>query len=309
MAMTLEAAKTYVSRIIAGQDDANILLAAEDSIKATIAKWNALRDWTFLLQDNSETTAVASCVIAGNGVTVTNATAGALFGINVGQAVTGSGVPASTTVSAVTETAGAGVTAITLSQASTPATVTLTFGAYIPVLAGVQQYNLPSNFNKPYTARLLTNTQTLEYVKLREIDRKVPNQTGQGVPLHYTIYNVHTFLATAQHRHLRLFGIPGSTDSLLLKYYRSMDPSATTIDIQDEFLYVFLDDARVHLLKAKAEDDPRLPILAQEVSVGIARCVAADEDESEDEDVRMMSQMESGWTRQLQYDDWFIWGW
>jgi len=294
MSMLLTDAQAYVSRVIAGQGDANTLLAALDSIRSTFAKWNALRDWTFLLQDNSDTTSIASCVIAGDGVTVTNATAGALFGVNVGQTVTGTGIPANTTVATVTETAGAGVTAFTLSAASTPATVTMTFSAYIPVLAGVQRYNLPLAFHKPYTARLLNNAQPLEYVKLREIDRKFALQTPSAIPAVYTIYNVHAFSVAAQHHHIRLFPIPSGVDNMLLKYYRTMDPASTTLDIPDEFLYVFLDDARVHLLESKAEDDPRLPILMASVQKGIARCIAEDDEESEDEDIRLMSQMEAG---------------
>lgn len=310
MSMLLTDAQTYVSRIIAGQGDANLLLAALDSIRATYAKWNALRDWTFLLQDNSETTSIAGCIIAVDGVTVTNATAGALFGVNVGQTVTGTGIPANTTVSAVTESAGAGVTAFTLSAASTPGTVTMTFSAYIPLVAGTTRYNLPSNFARPYTARLLTNPRTLEYVKLRLIDRKVSNQNVSGVPVLYTIYNVHTFSVSAQHKHIRLYPSPSITDNLFVKYYRSMDPASTTIDIPDEYLYVFLDDARVHLMKAKSEDDPRLPILMSEVQTGIARCVSDDEEETEDEDVRLLSQMEAGRNNQGNYDDpWWLTGW
>jgi len=304
MSMTLADAKTYVARILGGADDANLLLGAEDSIRRTIGKWSAVRDWNFLLQDNSETTPVAGCVIAGDGVGVTNATSGALFGVNVGQTVTGSGVPADTTVAAVTEASGLGVTTITLSQASTPATVTLTFGAYIPLRADTQTYNLPSTFGKPYTARLISNPRTLKYYRLREIDRKVANQDRGGTPSHYTIYNVHTFQVAAQHRHLRLYPTPSAADSLHLKFYRSMSLTATTVDIPDEYLYDLLDDARAHLLQRQSEDDPRLPLLLQEAKTGLARAIADDDEESEDEDIRFISQQEAGEQR---YADFNIW--
>jgi hypothetical protein len=311
MSMLLTDAQTYVARVIAGQDDPNLYAAALDSIRATYLKWGRDHDWTFLLQDNSQATSIASCVIAGDGVTVTNATAGALFGVNIGQTVTGTGVPANTTISAVTETNGQGVTAFTLSAASTPGTVTLTFGAYIPLAGSTQEYNLPSNFYKPYSARLNSNARTLVYFRLREIDRKVARQDRLGIPTHYSIYNIHVFDSTAQHHHLRLYPIPSPTsttgESVFLKYYRAFNIASTVIDIPDDFLYAFLDDARVHLMQMKSEDDPRLPILLQSALKGFSSAVDQDEQESEDEDLRWMSQQEAGEQNYVDFDLWSYW--
>jgi len=309
MSMLLSDAKTYVARIIAAQDDPNLVLAAGDAIASTMAKWNAIKDWTFLLQDNSIPTVIAGCIIAPDGLTVTNATPGAIFGVNVGQTVTGTGIPAATTVATVTETSGNGITSFTLSAASTPAPagIDMTFSAYIPIIAGTNIYYLPPNFQRPYTVRFMTSPRTLVYYRQRELDRKVSNQSRGGVPTHYTIYNVHTFNVGAQHKHMKLYPVPGQGDTLFLKYYRRMDPTGTYIDIPDSFLYVFLDDARVALMRVKAEDDQRLPILMKEVETGIQRCVEFDELESEDEDVRLFSQKEAGEQNYVDFDIWTYW--
>lgn len=313
MAMTLTDAKTYVAKIIAGQNDANILSAAGEAITATYNKWGSLRDWTFLLRDTSESTSIASCVVAGDGITVTNATTGAMNAVNIGQTVTGySGGPADPVatpvlVDSLTE-GSSGVTAFVLSIAVTPGTYTLTFSADIPVNASQQRYNLPLDFSKPYSARLLTLRTPLTYVKKREINRKVFDHTSTGLPEAYTTFRPHPFNASSQHTHLDLFRIPSADDTLRLLYYRVFDTSATTLDIPDSYLYDFLDDARVRLLKSKAENDPRLAPLMAETQLALARIVEDDEVETEDEDLRLMSQMEVGANRRAIYhDDWETW--
>jgi hypothetical protein len=305
MAMTLTDAKTYVAKIIAGQADANILSAAGDAIVATYNKWSTLRDWTFLLRDTSEGFSVATCVIAGDGVTVTHATTGALNAVNKGATVTGySGGSGTITVDTVTE-GSTGVTAFTLSSAVTPGTATLAFSADIPVIASQQRYNLPTDFAKPYSARLLTLRIPLAYVKKREIHRKIYDHTVTGMPEAYTTFRPHTFNASSPHTHIDLFRIPNADDTLRLMYYRSFNPAATTLDIPDEYLYDFLDDARVRLLKVKAENDPRLAALMAETQLALSRIVEDDEVETEDEDLRLMSQMEMGGNRRAIYnDDW-----
>lgn len=302
MAMTLTAAKTYVAEVLGAQNDANMLDRALGSLKATYGKWNALHNWDFLLMDNITATTIASCIIDADGVTVTNGTAGALFGVNVGQGVTGTGIPASTTVSAVTETEKAGVTAFTLSASSTPATVIITFSKYIPLIASTDQYNLPADFVQPYTARLVSNARYLHLVKRREIDRKVPQQDTTGTPTHYSIYGHHSLDPTAQHTHLTVFRTPGETgDNIALRYYRAMNDACTSIDIPDDFLYTFLDDARVHLLQSKNAADARLPILREEVQIGINRAIAHDT-EMEEEDLRLIPQSEAGAIRHPDFD-------
>lgn len=66
----------------------------------------------------------ANCTIAGDGITVTTTTAKGLKNTQIGQFVTGTGVPANTFVATKISD-----TSITLSNASTPGAVTLTFTA------------------------------------------------------------------------------------------------------------------------------------------------------------------------------------
>jgi hypothetical protein len=183
--------------------------------------------------------------------------------------------------------------------------VDLTFSKYIPIIADTDEYNLPSDFLQPYTARLLVNSRYLELVKRREIDRKLPKQDNTGTPTHYSVYSSHTFDATAQHSHLTLFRTPSdSGDSIILRYYRALNPSGTFIDVPDEFLYTFLDDARVHLLTSKNAADARLPIMQEDVTKGINRAISHDT-EQEEEDLRWISQAESGGRRHPDVDS--IW--
>lgn len=307
MAMTLTAAKSYVAKIIAGQNDANLLAAAGDAINATYAKWEGIKDWTFLLKDTSETTSVASCVVAVDGLTVTNATVGALNAVNKGQTVTGyAGGSGTITIASITE-GSTGVTAFTLSSAVTPGTYTLTFSADIVVTANQQRYNLPLDFSKPYLAYLSVLKVTLEYIKKRELYRKVTDPALAGYTSFYTTFRPHSFNSSSQHTHMDLFRVPSAADLLRLLYYRGFNTTDTNIDIPDTYLYVFLDDARVHLVKQKADNDPRLPVLIADVETGIARCIADDEVETEDEDLRLQSQMEMGFgmDRPIYYDrDW-----
>jgi hypothetical protein len=303
--MLLSDAKIYVAKIIGAQADTNALALAEDSINATYRKWQNAHNWAFLLQDNSINRVISDCTVAIDQLTVTSATAGALYFTNVGMTVTGIGVPAGTTVAAVdTETTSEGVTSFTLSQASTAGAVELTFGPYIAVVAGQELYNLPSDLHSIFSARLLDSPRTLYYMKARELDRRTSNQDNLTTPTHYAMYTRHSFNASTPHAHIKLIGIPGAADRLFLKYYRMFSTAATTIDIPNEFLYVFLDDAQCHFLLKKNAGDPRLPAMKQEVAMAFDGVLKSDEEESEDDDIILLSQMEVGPGRSSNYSIW-----
>lgn len=305
--MLLTDAKTYVAKIIGGQADVNLLSLAGDAINATYMKWQNAHDWSFLLEDNEGGFQVATCLIAGDGVSVTTSVAGGFYGVNVGQSVTGTGIPASTTISAVAgDTYGGGVTTLTLSAASTPATVTMTFGGYIKVRAGYDMYNLPSNFGRPFSARLITSPRLLTYMKPRERDRKLVLETDQGVPTHYTVYKKHTFSAAAQHAHLRLTLVPAAADSLLLRFYRNFGKDSTTIDMLDDFVELFLDDAQTWFLRKKNAGDPRLPGMEADVARRLQDAINVDLEDTDDEEIRMISQYEMGPYRSVDVNIWDI---
>jgi hypothetical protein len=304
--MLLTDAKTAVAKVLGMQGDANGLLLANDAINATYMKWQIAHDWSFLLEDNEGGFQVTGCTIAGNGTTVTTSVTAGLYGVNVGMTVTGTGIPADTTVASVAgDTYGGGITSFELSAASTPASaLTLTFSGYIPVRAGYDMYNLPANFNRPFSAMLVTNPRTLVYLKPRERDRKIALQSLSGVPTHYTIYKKHDFSAGAQHSHLRLTAVPASADNLLLRFYRNFAKDATTIDMLDDYLELFLDDAQTWFLRKKNAGDSRLPAMEADVARRMSDAIATDLEDTDDEEIRMISQFESGPGRAVDFNIW-----
>lgn len=300
MSMTLTDAKTYVAKIKGLQNDSNALTLAGEAIAATYRKWNRLKNWDWLLKDTSSSTSVTGVTATASSATVSAPSTGALDFVNVGQTVTISSddtatLAADTTVSSITRNSNGNVSSITLSASfggSTDTDSTLTFSADIPIIDGTQEYNLPLDFSHPYGARMtVTNKGPLTYIRYREWNRKTMDQSIEGVPRYYTLYNPISG-ATQGYTRLRLFDVPGADDTLRLQYYRTLNSTATNIDIEDDHLYTFLDDARVQFLMVKDSDDPRLPALMKKVMNELQLSMSSDEEVSEDEDVRMIAQDE-----------------
>lgn len=310
MSMTLAAAKTYVAGILGGQDDPNLVVAAGTAILAAAAKWNTHgQDWSYLLKDTSNGFAIPLCTATGG--TVITSTSLAIQGINVGVTVTllaGAGsIPANTTVLSITKNTYTGaVQSCTLSAAVTGAGtgLTLAVSGDIPVVSGTQNYNAPVDFGKPYLARLLTNQRVLKYIKQREVQRKLGSLTNGGIPTHYSVYNPNGFDATSEHSNVALFRIPSAADTLRLFYYRNIDGTADPVDVPTEFLFPFLHLAQFELVRSKNGDDSRLATLASIAASELEDAQSDDITETEDEDLRMLSQMEVGDRELTSYSIW-----
>jgi hypothetical protein len=277
------------------------LAAAADAILEAIEEWNIRHDFSYLLMDTSGGFSVASSTIAVDGITVTTSVANGFAGVNVGQTVTGSGVPASTTVASITST-----TVIVLSAASTPATVTLTFGADIPVISGTDTYNLPSPIGRPYSARLLTNEDTLLYKEQREIDRSYEIQSHSGTPIFYNLFNSSSFSTGRQNGKVRLFPIPGSTDTLRVRYYRPIaQPSSGSdnLDVPDPYVYALLALAKYVFLRDHDAETTRLQEVKERAEIQFRAVVARDEQRTEDNDMALVAQMEHSSFRHIDPDD------
>jgi hypothetical protein len=299
-------ARVYVARVIGGAASPNAIDSADEAIRRGFADWQIKRNWEFLLKDNSLTTAVAATSVA-NGATFTVATiasAGAFDFINVGQSVTYSGVagvlPASTTVSSFTRNSSGQVATFTLSNAlgSVPTTEagTFTFGAYMHITAGTNDYNLPRDCHEPYSARFITNSKRpLFYKNQRLWDRTQFDQTVTGTPSQYTQYNPYSDATQSfGQRHLKFDVVPQQADDLFLRYYRSFILDGTYVDMVDEYLYPFLDYCRARALEAKrAQENPQAYLNEQNKTADEA---AAGDDEHEDEETIMRSQFEMGST-------------
>lgn len=305
--MTVADAKTYISRIIGGSNTQGVLDMAGEAIQRAYADWQSARFWTFLLKDTSATTTLTvgtvTASIAGTPPTSSfePAVVGDLDFVNIGQTV--SYVDNSTTYSKLIKsfdrnTSGS-IIKVYLDSAITGTPSSFTFSADIPLNAGQGEYNVPNDMNGTYTARLIganDDKTWLKFIEQRHWDKISYDQTINGKPEGYTIYNpVSQATQGYGRKRMQIFRIPNASATLRLRYFRNFDTSASVIDVPDDYLYKFLDYARALLLEAKrAQDDPngyRASILGS-----YAEAQQNDEQPNDDDDgdQRLKSPYESG---------------
>lgn len=306
MPITVANAKIYVARILGGGANSQEPLdMAAEAILRSYQDWQSKKYWRFLLKDTSNTTAITGVTVNSGNTTVNAPSTGAFDAVNKGQSVTGTNIPASTTVSSYTRNADGTIATIVLSAAPTgTGAVTLTFGANIPIIAGTNDYNLPLDFYAPFTARTLTNPRTLTWRDQRYWDRVIGDQTVPGIPQDYTTYNPYSALTQNYGAiHMKFDHQPDVNDTLALRYFRRFNTTGTNIDMLDDFLYQFLDYARNVLLATKrANDDPEA--YARNAGAAAESAAEIDEEATDDDDADQC--MKSGW----EMGDWNrpLWG-
>jgi hypothetical protein len=210
--------------------------------------------------------------------------------------VSGTGVVAGTTVASYTRNKDGTVATIVLSAAPAAGSpITLTFGPDIPIQVGVNEYNAPSDFRKPYHARLTSRVRwPLSYIEYRDWNRVVLDQTTRGAIEAYTVYNpVSPLTQNFGTKRLRVFRIPHLTDTMFVQYYRVFMPLADPLDFPNAYLYSFLKYAQWKLAEMKNSLDTRLPSLEKVGLAGLAGSMVDDEEETEDMEIRMKSQIEA----------------
>jgi len=305
MSITLVNAKIYVARILGGgaQSQESLDMAGEAILRA-YQDWQNKKFWRFLLKDTTVSASVSGLTATQGSAVVSAPTTGALDGVNVGQTVTIAAtdtatLTAGTTVLSYTRGTDGTIATITLSNAfggTTDSSSTLTFTGPIPVIAGTNEYNLPADFNAPFSARLTVTPRSLVWRDQRYWDRTITDQTVRGTPQDYTTYNPYSDLTqNFGNMRLKFDRIPDVNDTLLLRYYRKFNVSGTNIDMIDDYLYQFLDYARNLLLATKrAQDDPGG--FAKAVNAGAQSAADTDEEPTDDNDVEqaMKSQFEMG---------------
>jgi hypothetical protein len=303
MSMTLTAMATEVAKSIGGHNTAVTVDLATTAVKASIADWNAAKNWNFLLKDTAAGFSVSGCTATATSSSVTAPDTGAFDAVNVGVTVTISSgtatLTAGTTVSSITRASGGTIASITLSNAfggTTNTNATLTFTGDVPIIASTNEYNLPTDFQSPYAARLLTNPRLLVYIQYREWNKKIVNQSTTGSVDAYTVYNpISPQTQNFSTYRLRVFSTPSAADTLHLQYFRRMDVDATTVDVPDEYLYMLIDYAIWRFIRLKDTEDTRLPHLYEVAQASLAKAMNDDEELSDDEELRLISQLEA-WT-------------
>jgi hypothetical protein len=296
LSITRANAKIYIARVLGGAINPAILDMAEESLLKGFNDWQSAKDWEFLLKDNLSGFTVTSCVTTSTSAVIPAPIASAFDAVNIGITVTGSGIPADTTILSYTRNDDGSIASITLSAAATASsTVTLTFGGTIPIIAGVSDYNLPTDFHKHYGVRLTGNLQwPLTFVRPRDWNRVTLSQTISGPIELYTIFNATAPLNQNKGTYrLRVYRVPAANDTLKCEFYRKFSPLADPIDMDGLYLYKFLDYCRAIMIGTKrAFDDPTL--LKEFAADGLESAKQADEAVTEDQDVYMKSQMEMG---------------
>jgi hypothetical protein len=151
-------------------------------------------------------------------------------------------------------------------------------------VTGSNDYALPIDFFAPFSATLLANKRTLTYRDQRWWDRVIVDQSVLRTPSDYGVYNAYS--EETQNfgtKRLKFDSAPDGNDTLLLRYYRTFNPTGTNIDMIDDFLYQFLDYARSLLLATKrAQDDPEG--YSQMSAKGAESAVEQDEQVTDDDD-------------------------
>lgn len=285
MSLALADAKVEIARVVGAASVPNKVALAGTAIEVTAKKWSNRHDWEYLRKDNSVARTITGCNLADTGITGISTA-----GLNVGQVVTGSGLPANVTIQSIPNA----TSAVVSSTGVTNASIDLTFSAYIPVRAGTSYYYLPHDFKNLYTARLLTSKRWLEVKRDREIDREFPDQESNQSAVSIAPASPGDgtgFTASDQRARCRLIGPPDTNENMLVKYYRTIDGLADPLDIPDDFIFAFLDSCKAWFLSQVNSSDPRLDYLTGFAERGLAAVIAQDT-EIPDEDVRMKSQME-----------------
>jgi hypothetical protein len=309
MSMTTANAKIYVARIIAGANMQNALDMAGEAIQRAYQEWEAKKFWRFLLKDTSNGFRVAACSCTSGSAVVSAPSTGAFDAVNPGVVVTVLSsdtvtLAASTTVLSLTYNTDGTVATMTLSAnfgGTTDTSTTLIFAGDIPIVAGTRTYNLPTDYNASFGARMLVNKRELVWKDIRVWDRMIVDQTAQSFAQEYTTYNPFSDLTQNFGQNRLMLDVPPSeADTLNLKYYRSFNKTGTNVDIPDNYLYMFLDYARARLLETKnALQNPAQFIASSEKS----QETAAENDEqatdNDDDDCRMKSIYEVGMSRNL----------
>jgi len=293
--MTRAAARIYVARVLGGANDDKAWDLAEEALVRAASDWQTAHRWEAYLKDTSDGFVVTSCVFTGLSPTFAAPSAGSLDGVNIGQAVAGTGVTAGTLVSSYTRAADGSVATVTLSTTPAAGTVSLTFTGDIPIIAGVRDYNAPTDMASPHMAELSSRPSwPIEFIRPRYWNKLTGGSTTPGTVDAYTLFN--SVSPTTQQKgnlRLRVYRIPAQADVMRSTYYRAINATADPLDIPDDYLYTFHDYARgLLVLTKRAMDDPAGYLQIAGNSLQDAK--TDDAENAEDEEVRLISQMEVG---------------
>ena len=236
----VSAAITEIADSAGASADAEMVTRSYRSLQAAQEHWNTRADWDFLLTEASP--------ISVFGPFNTSVTASA--GQTSATLVTNHGVKPDDLVvnSAFTYP----------TRVATTAATSCTFN--MPLLSNLtgtcetrrDLYDLPADFKKVYTVRLMTAQKFLRQIRRRQIERGTFDPFLASTPLSYDIIDV------AKKGKIRPFSLPAGNDTLYLLYYRRMaiasaSTDGTTLDIPQDYEPYLIAWAKWHFLTDKGE--------------------------------------------------------
>jgi hypothetical protein len=232
---TFAAAAGQVADSCGASADAEMLARARISVSAAIGHFNAKQDWDWLKEEGVAEKVVAPFSASMTWGTTLASAAGSTTPFVVNDLVSGTGLLPGTRVSAISVGVGIGLTVI-------PSAAGTTIGVIR------DSYALPTLYKNAYSVRLLSANRALRPVDQRYYDQTYGNGTATGTPVMYTTFGTET------EGQLRIFPAPGAADALVVRYYRTMDPTSATLDIPADFEPYLMAWAKWHFLTDKGED-------------------------------------------------------
>lgn len=243
--LAISAAVTEIADSAGASADVEMQNRAWRSLNAGIKYFNGRHDWRWLLTEGTPISVaapfnVAFMASAGLG----SATAAAGHGLEIDDFLVGSGFGLGTRVTA-TATTALGFTPVLTAWVGT-ATANAT--------ANRDFYDLPTDFRKPYTVKLLTSRRVLLPAPRRAYDRATYDEFVTGMTEWYDLF------AGSQKGKIRLLPPPASADKLLIRYSRIMatasaSASTATLDIPSDYDFHLISWAKFHFLTDKGQPE------------------------------------------------------
>jgi hypothetical protein len=241
----VSAACQEIADTVGASGDTEMTARAGRSLFAALQHFNNRANWDFMLTEANVVRVFAPFTVTGVSASAGQASAAAPagHGISVDDFIVASGFAVGVRVSA-TAASGFGIYG----------TVT-GFSAGVTVVSGEftrDMYDLPSDWKREYSIRLLSSQRTLRSTGRRFYDRSITSEQTTSTTTNYDLF------AVGARGKIRMLPPPATSDVLLMRYYRRMSIPATTatadvVDIPQDYEPYLMSWAKWHFLTDKGE--------------------------------------------------------
>lgn len=247
--LTVRAAHQEIADSAGASGDDEMINRAARSLRAAFEHFNSRASWDYLYTENPPVTVVAPFTVTGVSASAgqTSATAFAGHGFQIDDLLLNTGIVKGTRISAT---------------AAGSFGIDTTFASSIGTTNGINvvrdMYAAPSDFKKPYSARLLNNPTTLRFMRKRVYDRSVTDDFTASTPIYYGIERLY------EKSKIKLYPPPAAGENLALRYYRRMSittatasaiTTGITLDIPQDYESYLIAWAKWHFLTDKGQEN------------------------------------------------------